>query len=411
MNRKHIITVCAFLLCAAVCIAAAAAWPRAEAGEDPETIEPGTTEPGTPEPGTTESGTEEPVLTPDEILPLDPLLGFHAQYLRTDGYHDGVKYPIVKIIRSVEEWNEYYEANKDRYNLSGFPAACEKYDETYFKDRILVLVLVEAGSGSVRYQVTGVTQSGEELNVDIDVHAPEVGTCDMAEWHILIEPEKGVDADRVQVNLRPVAPEPRFGLAYCSCGYASAALHIPEGWTYEAERSAGLCEGGSEEDGSFFIAFRPLDRTHCIVLRHFSRNPGVCGTGLEQKRIRLGDYEGWQGTYDGRKQWEYISIEGPEGTGSFFINNEAVGEWSDSEYRQAMEILATLEIGGGSPTESQAVEIAKTAVTVPFDYAKAVYDGEHGFWTVDFGRQNYAGGDQLVTVSDGGEIVDSAWGE
>ena len=395
MNRKHFVTVCVFALCTALCIVAASALTGGKAQPATEV------EKDVPECG------YGPAPEPGQPLPS----GFNARYLRTDGYNEDVTYPVVTVVHSVAELNEYYEANKDRYNMSAFPAACERYDEAYFRDRILVIVVTEAGSGSIRYQVTGVAQDGDILNVDIDILDPGMGTCDMAEWHILIEPEKGADADHVQVDLRPVVLEPRFGLAYCSCGYASAALRIPEGWTYEAERSAGPCEGGSEEEGSFFIAFRPLDRTHCIVLRHFSRNPGVCGTGLEQKRIRLGDYEGWQGTYDGRKQWEYISIEGPEGTGCFFINNEAVGEWSDSEYRQAMEILATLEIGDGSPTESQAVEIAKTAVTVPFDYAKAVYDGEHGHWTVDFGRQNSAGGDQLVMVSDGGDIVDSAWGE
>ena len=38
---------------------------------------------------------------------------FSAQYIRTDGYHEDVRYPIVKIIRSVHELNDYYEKNKD----------------------------------------------------------------------------------------------------------------------------------------------------------------------------------------------------------------------------------------------------------------------------------------------------------
>ena len=46
-----------------------------------------------------------------------------------------------------------------------------------------------------------------------------------------------------------------------------------------------------------------------------------------------------------------------------------------------------------------------------YDYTKALYNQQEGAWTVAFGRRNYAGGDQLVTVNDAGEVVDSAWGE
>ena len=62
--------------------------------------------------------------------------------------------------------------------------ACDKYDEAYFQSRILLLVLLEEGSGSVRHRVTGVTWSDdkrETLTVDVDVITPECGTCDMAE--------------------------------------------------------------------------------------------------------------------------------------------------------------------------------------------------------------------------------------
>ena len=145
------------------------------------------------------SGAETPASSGD--------VDYVAQYIRTNGYHEEATYPRVTIIRSVEELNDYYEANKDLYYLErwdnpasdmtiGFLNACEKYGETYFKDRILVLILLEEGSGSVRHRVTGVTWSDdkrETLTVDVDVITPECGNCDMAEWHILLEPEAGVD--------------------------------------------------------------------------------------------------------------------------------------------------------------------------------------------------------------------------
>lgn len=213
MNKKHLIAVCALALCTALCIAAASKWPRAEASgqqaADPGTTDPDTTDPAEPEPGAADPGTPEPGFTPGNILPFRMRsTDFRAQTVRTDGYHDGAQYPRVTVIHSAEELNAYYEANKDLYYMEGFRTACETYDDAYFAERILVIVLVEAGSGSVRYQVSDVALAGvngSDLAVAIDVLVPEVGTCDMAEWHILIEPEAGLtvkDADHVTVTLR-----------------------------------------------------------------------------------------------------------------------------------------------------------------------------------------------------------------
>lgn len=130
---------------------------------------------------------------------------FEAQYICTTGYHKDVSYPVVKIIRSVKELKDYYEANKNLYSLErrenpasdntiGFLDACDKYDEAYFENQILVMVLLEEGSGSNRHNVENVKiSSDDKLYVSIRSIIPEVGTCDMAEWHILIEPEKGID--------------------------------------------------------------------------------------------------------------------------------------------------------------------------------------------------------------------------
>lgn len=126
-------------------------------------------------------------------------------YIRTDGYQEEVEYPVVKIIRSVSELNEYYNANKEKYDLErkdevysdttiGFLDACDKYDETYFENQILIMVLLEEGSGSVRHKVDSVKVGWDEkLYININSIVPEEGTCDMAQWHILIEPENGVD--------------------------------------------------------------------------------------------------------------------------------------------------------------------------------------------------------------------------
>lgn len=143
---------------------------------------------------------------------------FQAQYIRTDGYREGATFPRVVIIRSVEELNAYYEQYRNIFDLErkaqlysdttiGFLDACDKYDESYFEGRILIMVLLEEGSGSTRHAVTDVTLTDDgRLYISIDTIVPEIGTCDMAEWHILIEPEAGVDvagAEDVFLNGKP----------------------------------------------------------------------------------------------------------------------------------------------------------------------------------------------------------------
>ena len=139
---------------------------------------------------------------PDE--PEDPLyddVAFTALAVRTDGYHDGARYPAVTVIESAEELARYTEEFGKLYDFShkekvysdstvGFVDAVAGYDEAWFADHRLVLVLLEEGSGSVRFEVTRVTTEPAAV---IAVDVPEVCTEDMAEWHILIELDRSVE--------------------------------------------------------------------------------------------------------------------------------------------------------------------------------------------------------------------------
>ncbi len=124
---------------------------------------------------------------------------FEAQYIRTNSgnYMDNA-YPSTVFISSVEELNQYYTANKDYYDLErkngvssdttiGFLNACDKYDEEYFKTKMLVLVILEEPSGSISHKVTSVEYDASEIRINIKKTKPEVGTCDMAQWHIIVE--------------------------------------------------------------------------------------------------------------------------------------------------------------------------------------------------------------------------------
>ena len=105
------------------------------------------------------------------------------------------------VIESKEELDEYIKTNMDVYGLHhkekvyedttiGFVDAVEEYDEEYFKEKTLVIVLLTESSGSIRHKVTKASVKDGVMEINITKKTPEIGTCDMAGWHIIIETDK-----------------------------------------------------------------------------------------------------------------------------------------------------------------------------------------------------------------------------
>ena len=127
-----------------------------------------------------------------------------AQYVRTNGYSEGVLYPSVRIIDSLQELKDYYNTWHEVFDLErkekvysdttiGFLDACDQYDEAFFEKNYLIFVLLEEGSGSISHEVRSVEQTEDQkISISIDRNVPEVGTADMAEWHIILELSRDV---------------------------------------------------------------------------------------------------------------------------------------------------------------------------------------------------------------------------
>jgi hypothetical protein len=145
-----------------------------------------------------------------------------AQYIRTDRYQEGAPFPKVQVIKSLQELTDYYTVHKEIFNLErrekvyadtsiGFLDACDQYDEAFFTENYLLFVLLEEGSGSIRHEVRSVTQSPDKkISIAIDRKEHEVGTCDMAQWHIILEFSRETmieTPDDVQVFLVNAEPE------------------------------------------------------------------------------------------------------------------------------------------------------------------------------------------------------------
>ncbi len=141
-------------------------------------------------------------VTPKEKEIKKTSVDFNAQYIRTNSMAEISHYPLIAVIKSQEELNAYYKSNKDTFNLErrsnpssdstiGFLDACDKYNQDYFKDNALVLIAIEEGSGSIRHNVDNIyVDTKGKFYADITTQTPEVGTCDMAQWHIIIEIKK-----------------------------------------------------------------------------------------------------------------------------------------------------------------------------------------------------------------------------
>lgn len=341
---------------------------------------------------------------------------FGVQYVRTDGYHEDVEYPVVKIIRSVEELNEYYEANKHKYDLGrrdkvysdttiGYLDACDRYDETYFENQILVMVLLEEGSGSIRHNVDNVKFGTDgKLYVSIRTISPEIGTADMAEWHILIEPEETVNVkseEDVVVLINGINPSTQPSVVREGGQFSNITLTVPYDWEYTTARSANSID--------YCIEFWPKGQEKGKLQLWYYDAFGVCGTGLKEEKITLAGYEANEGTYDNKKLWDYISLIGTPG--KYVVMNQGAEIWWDEYGDEAMEILEGMKVAEGIINKTQAIEIAEKNVTVKYDQVRADFDTEKGMWTVSFSQKLAAGGDQTFTLTYEGKIIDVVFGE
>lgn len=130
-----------------------------------------------------------------------------VQYIRTN-WVDGTHGATV-VIETKEELDQYFNTNKEKYNLGhkekvysdttiGFEDAIVDYDEEWFKEHNLVLVLLTANSGSIRYKANNINIEDGTMTVSFNKKAPDMVTCDMAGWHIIIETDK-VSIDEIDI--------------------------------------------------------------------------------------------------------------------------------------------------------------------------------------------------------------------
>lgn len=353
-----------------------------------------------------ESPVTEPTPTEPPAVQAARECAFTATSIRTDGYHEEIRYPVVRIIRSKEELQAYCEENKTLYQLgNGYDDAfafieyceeydevpsfieyCEKYDDAYFEKQALILVLTQSGSGSVRFRTERlqITEEGK-LAIYIELQVPEVGTADMALWHNVIEPEAGVTIpgeNHIQVYLddtlsydghsHQLATQPEI-VEHPTPGYC--------GNTFTTIRYLG------EEYG--FMGGNSVELTD--LLRHLDYNPYKVCKCLPELSV-----ETEFGTYGVHLSEGYARCE----NGQAALTREQV---------QTIRNILEYEMGQAVVlSEEDISQIARKYCDIEYDNMELQFDEETQIWTVYFSCDdpNVLGGAQVVKLKANGNLVD-----
>ena len=303
---------------------------------------------------------------------------FDVQYIRAGIKSENYIYPAARIFRTEEELKTYLKT--ETHMSENLLNACEKYDDEYFENRMLVAVLLEEGSGSIRHEVERIGVDSGDLWIEIKSIVPEVGTCDMAWWHVLIEPEAGVEVESeedIVVFLDGINATEKHTIASHSKGYANISVTLKDGWEYDIVDEA--------ETNEFAINIYPAGQSQNKIRIAYFNGFGVCGTGLKQETIMLGRYEAWMGTYDNNTVWDFISLQGLPG--DYAILNEGGEKWWSEYGEDAMQILATLKVADGYITSSDAIKIARDKLQTEYDEVSTSYNAKDGIWTVSMSRR------------------------
>lgn len=120
--------------------------------------------------------------------PQTDAASFMRQYANLPDSTDD-KQPSVVCLSSQEELAAFTDAASSYFELSHaygvYPAFSEtvtQYDAAFFEENRLAVLYIEATSGSVRYEVSGIRQGNDTATILLKCSAPAAGTCDMAYW-------------------------------------------------------------------------------------------------------------------------------------------------------------------------------------------------------------------------------------
>ena len=135
---------------------------------------------------------------PDIETPDPYQLWFGSDSYAQDGclygrlvYSGDWHFPHTETVNTYAEWQSFflsYSAGSD--SDAGFAEGLASLDEAFFAEHSLAILYVEEGSGSYRHSVYDIRVEDEELKIGLATLKPEIGTCDMTYWAVLVPIDK-----------------------------------------------------------------------------------------------------------------------------------------------------------------------------------------------------------------------------
>lgn len=127
--------------------------------------------------------------------PIVPMLESDALYLRAQ-WSEGLDAPAAQLVSDADALTALAGS------LGIEEDALANYGDAFFEEHRLIAVTLTESSGSVSHTVCGLEPTEDGWQVDILRSVPDIGTCDMAAWLILVETDLTVtDGDVLTVSI------------------------------------------------------------------------------------------------------------------------------------------------------------------------------------------------------------------
>lgn len=249
--------------------------------------------------------------------------------MNQDNIHDALNMLDDELINEVSKLRDIRKKRKNMSLRLGAIAAC------------LCLFMVSVyvfGNGQLKL---GGADKGSAIEEDMSIESAD-GTEDFEDTD---KSSVGTSAENQSSKQETAEDEKTWERVESSKNFRRISLAIPTGWRYTTSI------GGDASSEEFGISFWPEGEKDSAIDVGYHSAWGVCGTGLEQTKITLGDYSAVQGTYDNKKVWDFIQFHVEDTKGSYVALSVGAEAWWDEYGTEAMEILATIKITEGVDVE------------------------------------------------------------
>lgn len=134
--------------------------------------------------------TARPYDLPPAPVPAQDTLAFEVGFqINTHGYVEGEGAQREALLYTRQALESFYESDPDG-NKHLYQPGLAKYDDAFFRGKVLLLLVRREPSGSNTLEVHGVTLESGRLEARVARVAQEAGTMDMARWVIAVELDK-----------------------------------------------------------------------------------------------------------------------------------------------------------------------------------------------------------------------------